>query len=415
MNPWIEKQRYIIDFTISSLLRRKVKNIGLLALYTLIVFILASTMFFTYSIKKEAKLILQGSPEIVVQKIVAGRHDLFPVSYIDEIKAIRGVADVEPRLWGYYYDSLVQANYTVMTPSRVVDTSQSNARTTVVVDPNDLHAADVNKPLYDYDGAAPEAGSIVIGNGVARMREIGTGDYMPFMSHDGQIMNLKIADRLSSESELVSSDLILVNGTDFRKLFGIDDKYVTDAIVTVKNPSEVSMVASKIKKKLHSSRPIIREEILRTYDSIFNWRGGMMIVIFSAAVLAFVIFAWDKASGLSAGERREIGILKAVGWETSDVIQMKFWEGAMVSLTAFFSGVILAYIHVFFTGSAVFEPALKGWSALYPNFALTPFVNAEQLTTLFFLTVVPYTVATIVPIWRAATIDPDTAMRHTGE
>ena len=175
------------------------------------------------------------------------------------------------------------------------------------------------------------------------------------------------------------------------------------------------MVASKIKNRLIESRPIVRDEILRTYDSIFNWRGGMMIVIFSAAVLAFVIFAWDKASGLSAEERREIGILKAVGWETSDIIQMKFWEGAMVSLTAFFSGVILAYIHVFFTGSFVFEPALKGWSRLYPHFALTPFINAEQLTTLFFLTVVPYTVATIVPIWRAATIDPDTAMRHTGE
>jgi ABC-type lipoprotein release transport system permease subunit len=64
-------------------------------------------------------------------------------------------------------------------------------------------------------------------------------------------------------------------------------------------------------------------------------------------LLAFVIFVWDKASGLSAGERREIGILKAVGWETSDVIQMKFWEGAMISLTAFFTGVILAYVHVF--------------------------------------------------------------------
>jgi len=415
MNAWIEKQRYIIDFTISSLLRRKVKNIGLLTLYTLIVFILASTMFFTYSIKKEAKFILQGSPEIVVQKIVAGRHDLFPVEYIDEIKAIRGVAEVEPRLWGYYYDSLVQANYTVLVPSRAVDHSASKARATVVIDPNDPHAADVNKPLFDYDGTPPEAGTIVIGNGVARMRELAAGDYMPFMAFDGQIMNLKVTRTLSSASELVSSDLILLNSEDYKKLFGIDSKFVTDVVVTVKNPSEVSMVASKIKKKLHSSRPIIREEILRTYDSIFNWRGGMMIVVFSAAVLAFVIFAWDKASGLSAGERREIGILKAVGWETSDVIQMKFWEGAIISLTAFFSGVILAYIHVFFTGSAVFEPALKGWSALYPNFALTPFVNAEQLTTLFFLTVVPYTVATIVPIWRAATIDPDSAMRHTGE
>jgi len=416
MRNWIEKQRYIIDFTISSLLRRKVKNFGLLALYTLIVFILASTMFFTYSIKKEASFILKGAPEIVVQKIVAGRHDLFPVSYIDAIKSIRGVASVESRLWGYYYDSLVGANYTLLTPPSAADTAKASTKTTVVEsDSDDPQSANNSKPLFELGGAVLEPGTLIIGNGIARLRNIGKGDFMPFLAYDGNVMNFRIAGTLSSQSELVSSDLMLITGEDFRKLFGIDNNYVTDVTVVVNNPSEIATVASKIKKRLPQARPIIRDEILRTYDSIFNWRGGMMIVIFSAAVLAFVIFAWDKASGLSAGERREIGILKAVGWETSDVIQMKFWEGAMISLTAFLTGVILAYIHVFFTGSIVFEPALKGWSSLYPNFELTPFVNLEQLTTLFFLTVVPYTVATIVPIWRAATIDPDSAMRFTGE
>ncbi|WP_024300181.1 ABC transporter permease [Methylomicrobium lacus] len=415
MNAWIEKQRYIIDFTISSLLRRKVKNLGLLALYTLIVFILASTMFFTYSIKKEASLILKGSPEIVVQKILAGRHDLFPVGYIDTIKQIRGVVGVESRLWGYYYDSLVGANYTLLTPPKTA-AGESHAKTaTVEGEAGDADSAASSKPLFELNGAKLEPGTLIIGNGIARLRKLTRDDYMPFRAFDGTIMNLRIAGTLSSQSELVSSDLMLITEDDFRKLFGIDRQHVTDVIVTVKNPSEVATVAAKIKKRLIDSRPIIRDEILRTYDSIFNWRGGMMIVVFSAAVLAFVIFAWDKASGLSAGERREIGILKAVGWETSDVILMKFWEGAIVSLSAFFGGVILAYVHVFFTGSLVFEPALKGWSSLYPNFDLTPFINAEQLTTLFFLTVVPYTVATIVPIWRAATIDPDSAMRHTGE
>jgi len=414
MNSWIEKQRYIIDFTLSSLLRRKVKNMGLLVLYTLIVFILASMMFFTHSIKREAALILKGAPEIVVQKIIAGRHDLVPIEYLDTLKKIRGVATAAPRLWGYYYDNLVKANYTLLVPP-IQTTTTNISRTTVVENEPNSQSVDLTKPLYEVNGTKLESGTIIIGNGVARLRQIAKGDYMPFLSFDGNVMNLKVVDTLSAQSELVSSDLLLITEEDFRKLFGIDKQFVTDMTVVVNNPSEMPTVAAKIKKRLPQARPIIRDEILRTYESIFNWRGGMMIVIFSAAVLAFVIFAWDKASGLSAGERREIGILKAVGWETSDVIQMKFWEGAIISLTAFFGGVILAYIHVFFMGSPVFEPALKGWSALYPNFSLTPFVNIEQLTTLFFLTVLPYTVATIVPIWRAATIDPDSAMRFTGD
>jgi ABC-type lipoprotein release transport system permease subunit len=134
-------------------------------------------------------------------------------------------------------------------------------------------------------------------------------------------------------------------------------------------------------------------------------------VLLVGAVLAFVVFAWDKASGLSAEERREIGILKAVGWETGDVIRMKFWEGALVSLTAFLLGYVAAYVHVFFASAALFEPVLKGWAVLYPHFQLTPTIDGLQLATLFFFTVFPYTVATIVPIWRAAITDPDTVMR----
>jgi ABC-type lipoprotein release transport system permease subunit len=136
-----------------------------------------------------------------------------------------------------------------------------------------------------------------------------------------------------------------------------------------------------------------------------------MLVIFSGALLAFVIFAWDKASGLSAEEKREIGILKATGWETSDVILMKFWEGMAISFTSFAAGFILAYVHVFFGSAPFFAPVLKGWAVLYPDFRIVPFISFYQVATLFFLTVVPYTAATVIPSWRAATVDPDAVMR----
>jgi ABC-type lipoprotein release transport system permease subunit len=54
---------------------------------------------------------------------------------------------------------------------------------------------------------------------------------------------------------------------------------------------------------------------------------------------------------------------------------------------------------------------LKGWSTLYPRFRLLPEIDPYQVATLFFLTVVPYTVSTVIPSWRAATIDPDAVMR----
>jgi len=377
MEKWIERQRNIIDFTLSSLLRRKGKNVALVCVYTFVVFLLASVMFFIYSIKKEASIILKDAPEMVIQKMIAGRHELIPTGYMDKIKNIRGVSSVKRRLWGYYYDPVIGANYTLIVPE-------------------------------DSDVSA---GNIVIGQGISRARLAFEGDTLEFRSHDGKIIDLEVKNILSLESELVSSDLVLISEDDFRRLFGGSGDYATDFTLHVKNPRELSTIALKIAETLPDTRIILRDEILRTYDAVFNWRGGMMIVILLGALLAFIIFAWDKASGLSQEERKEIGILKAIGWETSDVILMKFWEGMVVSLSSFLVGVLLAYGHVFFASSALFEPALKGWSVLYPRFKIVPFIDASQLAALFFLTVVPYTVATIIPSWRAATVDPDSVMR----
>ena len=373
----IEAQRNILDFTLSSLLRRKRKNAALILVYTLVVFLIASVMFFTHSIRKEASLVLKDAPEMVVQKLVAGRQDLMPLDYIEKIKGIKGIGSIKGRLWGYYFDPFFGANYTLMSPD---------------------------------DDRLP-SGTIAIGEGIAKDRKVHAGDMVALNAYNGETMLFKVQEIFSAESALVSADLVLMSGDDLRDLFGIPKGNVTDLTLKVRNPRELGTIAQKIVQTLPDTRPITRDEILRTYDSIFNWRGGVIIVILFVAVISFFIFAWDRASGLGAEEKREIGILKAIGWETSDVILMKFWEGMVISFSSFLLGMLLAYAHVYFTSSLLFEPVLKGWSVIYPDFKLIPFIDAYQISTLFFLTVLPYTVSTIVPSWRAATIDPDLVMR----
>lgn len=377
MNSFINRHRNIIDFALSSLLRRKIKNISLLGVYTLIIFVLASLIFFVHALRREAALILKNAPDMVVQRLMAGRHELIPVDYGQKISSIRGVQDVAPRLWGYYFDPAIGSNYTVMVP-------RDN-----MVQPD----------------------NIIIGTGVARVRKASVRDLIAFQAYDKTPLLLMIQQILPYESELVAADLILMSEQDFQSMFNLPKGYATDLAVSVANPRELVTVATKIAEQFPDTRPILKSEILRTYDSVFDWRGGMMIVIMSAAILSFIIFAWDKATGLSAEERKEIGILKSIGWETSDVLFLKFWEGIVISLSAFLCGVLLAYGHVFFFSATIFEHALKGWSILYPQFRLVPAIDAFQLTVLFALSVLPYTVATIVPAWLAASADPDAAMR----
>ena len=377
MSGWIERQRYLIDYTLMSLARRKAKNLGLLAVYALLVFMLASVTLYSHALRQEAGRVLAGSPEVILQRMVAGRHDLVPPGYIEKIGRIRGVQKVEGRLWGYYYDAVTKANYTFMVPA----------------------------------GSPPTTGQIAVGPALARSRGLAAGNGISFRSYSGKLHSFTVGAVLARDSELVSADLVLLEEADFRAFFDFPAGHYTDVALSVANPLEVRTVAQKLATALPDARPILRDEVQRTYASIFDWREGIVLALLSAAILAFAILAWEKASGLSAEEKREIGILKAIGWETGDVIKMKFWEGLLVSLTAFLAGFVAAYVHVFHFSAALFEPVLKGWAVLYPRFQLTPHIDGLQVATLAFFTVVPYAAAVLVPIWKAAIIDPDAAMR----
>ena len=377
MGAWTERQRSILDFALSSLLRRSGKNAALLAVYTGVVFLLASAMFLLSALRREATLVLADAPDVVVQRLVAGRMDLVPVAYAERLRGIRGVREARPRLWGYHYDAARTATFTLMVP---------------------------------LDGA-PQEGTVVLGGAAARLKRTAVGRQLPLRAHDGSTRTLEVAWILAAESELVAADLLLLSEADFRAITGIPAGSATDLVLAVPNERERGTVAAKIAQELPDTRSVQRKDVLRTYDAVFGWRGGMVTVLLAGALFAFVIFAWDRASGLPAEERREIGILKAVGWETSDVILLKVWEGAAVSLTAFLAGTLLAYAHVFFLSGTIFARVLKGWSVLYPDFRLVPALDFHQFASLLVLTVFPYAAATVLPTWRAATVDPDAIMR----
>ncbi len=377
---FIERQRHFLAYSASSLLRHKARNGALVLAFALAVFLLASVMFFVRSLRFEAQALLENSPDVLIQNMVAGRHELIPVAWAEQIAAFRGVVGVKPRLWGYYYQAAARMNLTLM--------------------------AREDFPYGDDQ--------VIVGNTALRVWRDSLGaseDILRFRAHDGSPLAFSVAEVLDPATDLVSADLVITSASAFRALTGIPEGMATDLAVTVRNKIECPTIAEKILLKFPGTRPIQREEILRTYASIFDWRGGYVILAYSGAFLALLVFVWGKATGLSAEERREIGILKAIGWDTADILQAKFWEGICISTTAFFLGVLAAYIHVFFGSAFLLAQALKGWSVLSPRLVLYPRVSLTEIMSLLLLAVVPYALATAIPAWRTATTDPDRIIR----
>lgn len=394
VKPSLEKQLNLLDYALSSLRRRKLKNLGVLTVFAAVIFLVASFQFLTASLTATAESLLAEAPEIVVQKMSAGRQEALPLAYLARLEGLHGVRSVAPRIWGYYFNETSGANYTVL-----------------ALDPALMPGG--ARLLQGVAGRlpAPGQGEAVLGSGVAGDLQLGGRRAFSLFRPDLSLKPFAVSGTFKPGTELLTGDLIFTSPADARDLFDLPAGVVTDLCVQVANPAEINTIAKKISTLLPDTRVVTRPQISQTYRVVFGWRSGFASICLLAALAAFVILAWDKASGLSVEERREIAILKVLGWQTGDILLLRCWEGLAVSGLAWLLGCTTAWLHVFFFEGTLFRPVLLGWSVIRPELQLLPAVAASDLLLVFTMSVVPYLAATVIPAWRAAIIPPDAAVR----
>lgn len=377
MEKFLHRHLNFIDYAIWNLIRNKLKNTLIFLMFTFCIFLISSVIMFTSSIKREANQLLSNAPDIIVQKNIAGRHELIEDIYIGKLKSIKGISNLKVRLWGYYFEPNLRVNLTLLVPLE----------------------------------EQPNKGSVFVGNGVAKILKKAEKDYLALVSHSKETLLFEIEKVLDFSSSLLTNDLVILNEKDFRELTGVQVGKYTDIAVFVNNKKEIDKVGEKIFKSLPNIRIITKNSIIKTYDNLFNWRSSLIIFIISIILVAFFIIAVDRFIGISENNKNEIGLLKAVGWDIQDTIIMKSWECIIISLLAFFIGVNLAYFHIFLFDASMFKHIIMGWSVLYPQFNLVPALNIWTFIIMFSLTVLPFILFSIISVWRVSIIEPDITMR----
>lgn len=384
---------YIVEYAINSLMRQKYKTIFVTLVLTILVFLLASLFFITNSIKYELNATVNSLPEIIVQKTKAGRHYDIDVGVADEILGIAGVQSSTARVWGYYYFENAGVNFSIVGIDEYEEQYKNSFK----------NAAE----KLDFKNS-----SMLIGAGVKKIiRNNYYEDYFNFIKPDGKLKKMNIGGLFSADTELESNDVMLMSKDDVREIFDIDESKATDIVVRVANVNEIATVASKIKRLHPDSRVVTKDDLKISYQNIFDYKSGLFLALFIVSLFTFFIIIYDKISGLSSEQKREIGILKAIGWRVDDVLREKFYEGLIVSIFSYMMGIILAFAFVYIFNAPLMQNIFSGYSKLKTTFEL-PFVfDIQTLALIFFLSVPIYIAATIIPSWRSATIEADEVIR----
>ncbi|MCK4974597.1 MAG: FtsX-like permease family protein [Sulfurimonas sp.] len=384
---------YLVEYAINSLLRQKYKTIFITAILTTLVFLLTSMFFITNSIKYELQSTVDALPEIVVQKIKAGRHYDIDESAADDILDITGVNSAVARVWGYYYFQNAGVNFSLVG----VDEFEEQYKNSLV---------SIAKTL-DFT-----ANTMLVGEGVKKsMSESYYKEYFNFIKPDGTLKKMNISGVFEGDTQLESNDMIVMSKENIREIFDMSPTHATDIVVKVANVEEIATIASKIKLMYPDCRVITKDDLKISYQNIFDYKSGVFLALFIVSLFTFFIIIYDKASGLSSEEKREIGILKAIGWRVDDVLKEKFYEGFIISFFAYLLGVFLSLGFVYILKAPLLQNIFTGYSELKTSFDL-PFVfDIQTLALVFFLSVPIYIAATIIPSWRSATLEADEVIR----
>jgi len=375
-----------LHFSLLLLLSYRQKHSGIFLLSTLLVFILASTLFISSSIQKELDSTLEAQADITLQRFQAGHPIDTPKEWIDSYLQIEGISHVQGRVYGEHYYEPKEQHFLI-----------------IGIDFYDAQISkDMQKLVKNLDiEKFLSRKNMIIGSGVKEFFDrFHYFDSYTFRPPDRSKEKLYIYDTLPKESNLFSSDVILMSEENARKILGVDEGYVTDIILDIQNESERKKIYEKLILSHFDTRIITKEDIKRHYKNLFNYKGGFFLTLYIVVILSFLLILYQRYTMVQNEDKKEVAILRSIGWRIDAVIYLKLFENAIIAIFAYMLGIIFAYVYVYLLNAPILQAIFLGDANLKTDVHFLPTINISDLFLLFALFVIPFLLSIIIPLWR---------------
>ena len=385
-----------LHFLSLLLFKQKGKHIGAVLISVIIIFLLSSVLFISSSLQHTLMDTLKNQSDFSMSRVQAGKSINTPIEWVDKVVEINGVSKVAARVYGRYFFAPREESFLV-----------------VGVDFFDEHSSKELQALTEKLNLKEflSTDSMLVGEGVKHfLSEHYYKEYFSFKTPKGDFKKVKIAKTLPSQTNLIANDMIIMPIDLAREIFGLGEDEVTDITFNVPNDAEWDNIISKLHLLFYDVRVVEKREIKKAYENLYNYKGGLFLILYLVAMITFMLILYQRYSMVYSTERKEIGILRAVGWSIKDILKLKFYETVVVVLVSFVLGVVLAYLYVFIWDAPLLSQIFLGGANLPNNVKFRPVLEFGLLGSIFLFYAIPFLAAVLIPAWKIAVTPPKEAM-----
>lgn len=389
----------LFDLAAANLVRRPAKSVAVLVPLVVALAVASAMTVVRDGLLRDAAASAEALPDVTVQKMVGGRIERISAAVADSVAALPGVRRALPRVWGYIPVTLeggAEVAFTLMG----LDLSAAPA-------PSGIGRA-VERGRFLAPGARGEA---IVGKAFARALGAAPGTALELRDAFGGAETFAIVGVFSTPVQILSADLVVVGIEDARAYFGFAPGEAADLLVEVEAPDAADAVAGRIAALDPSLRVMTRGALADAARRAYGGRGGVFTLFWLVLLLTALLVAFAQATSVQIDFVREVGILKAVGWDVGEVIELKMLESLLLGLTGSLGGILLGLGYAALDAPFI-KPFFLGWATVYPEFPLPLAVEPAEIFLLLAVGVLPLLAATAVPAWIVGTLPPDEAIRR---
>ena len=384
------KSSVFINLIFLLLHKQKTKYISIFILATLTIFLLSTVIFIKSSLQNEILKTLESHNDFIIQREFGGRIFDIENQLEDKLRNIYGVKNITKRVYGRYKFLSEDVYFTII----------------------GVDFSNLNKELKNLGLQNISNDEMIVGFEVDNLlKKYKYTNYYDFFLPNKEIKKVKIAKVLEKKSNIISSDIIILDINLARDILGINRDFSTNIAFDVPNELERANIKQKLQRLDLDLNIIQKEDILKKYETIFNYKGGVFLILYLVVLFAFIMILYQRYSQVSINERKQIAIFKAIGYSVRDIIKIKMSENFVVAFVSYLFGVLLAYFFVFILNAPILKNIFIDFSNIKNDFIIYPYIEFSTFVTLFLFFMVLFLSSVLIPVWKISAINPYESLR----